>query len=66
MEDLILTVIDKTDVNEPTKREGFVLYELNSFVLQSFNLVHVSYANASKSKVVRVNLGKTDASTYTN
>ena len=35
--DMCVKFIDKTDINEPTKREGFRAYKLNSFTLQGLN-----------------------------
>ena len=32
IEDILVTIIDKTNVNEPTQREGFWAYKLNLFV----------------------------------
>lgn len=38
LEDVRVKVIDKTDLNEPTNREGFWAYKLNSFMPQGLNL----------------------------
>ena len=35
--DMCIKINDKTDINEPTKREGFWAYKLNSFPLQELN-----------------------------
>ena len=32
MKDLSVMIIDKTDVKDPTRREGFWAYKLNSFI----------------------------------
>ena len=38
IEDILVTsIIDKTNVNEPTQREGFWAYKLNSFVPHGLN-----------------------------
>ena len=38
IEDILVTsIINKTNVNEPTQREGFWAYKLNSFVPRSLN-----------------------------
>ena len=34
---ICVKIIDKTDINEPTKREGFGAYKLNSFTPQGLN-----------------------------
>ena len=33
-----MRIIDKTNVNDPTNREGFWAYKLNSFIPQGLNL----------------------------
>ena len=38
MHDIRGKVIDKTDVNDPTRREGFWAYKLNSFIHLGLNL----------------------------
>ena len=37
IEDILVTIIDKTNVNEATQREGFWAYKLNSFVPHGLN-----------------------------
>ena len=37
IEDILVTIIDKTNVNEPTQREEFWAYKLNSFVPHGLN-----------------------------
>ena len=32
IEDMLVTIIDKTNINEPTQREGFWAYKLYSFI----------------------------------
>ena len=36
--DMTVLIIDKTDVKEPTRREAFWAYKLNSFVPRGLNL----------------------------
>ena len=55
--DMCVKIIDKTDINEPTKREGFWAYKLDSFTPQelnqrdfclirfSYNLEYIIYVN---------------------
>ena len=38
IEDMRVRIIDKTNVNDPTNREGFWAYKLNSFIPQGLNL----------------------------
>ena len=38
MNDMTVLIIDKTDVREPTRRESFLAYKLNSFVPRGTNL----------------------------
>ena len=38
IENMIVKIIDKTDINEPTTREGFWAYKLKSFVLNGLNV----------------------------
>ena len=35
---MTVLIIDKTDVREPTRRESFLAYKLNSFVPRGTNL----------------------------
>ena len=37
IEDMLVTIIDQTNTNEPTQREGFWTYRLNSFVPHGLN-----------------------------
>ena len=37
MKDLSVMIIDKTDVKDPTRREGFWAYKLNSFIPLGLN-----------------------------
>ena len=37
LSDLSVTIIDKANPNEPTTREGFWTYKLNSFTPRGFN-----------------------------
>ena len=38
LEDVIVTIIDQTDVSKPVEREGFWVYKLNSLVPHGLNL----------------------------
>ena len=38
IEDLVLKVIDRSNANKPTVREGFWTYRLNTFVPKRLNL----------------------------
>ena len=38
LDDLVVKVIDRTNVNEPAVREGFWIYWLNTFVPKGLNL----------------------------
>ena len=38
IENMIVKIIDKTNINEPTTREGFWAYRLNSFAPNSLNI----------------------------
>ena len=38
LEDVIVMIIDKTDVSKPVEREGFRVYKLNSLVPHGLNL----------------------------
>ena len=35
---MVVKIVDKTDVSDPTRREGFWTYKLDSFVLKGLNL----------------------------
>ena len=37
IEEMLVTIIDKTNINEPTQREGFWAYKLNSFMPHGLN-----------------------------
>ena len=37
-DDIRVKAIDKKDVNDPTRREGFWAYKLNSFIPRGLNL----------------------------
>ena len=37
IDDMCVKIIEKTDINNPTKRDGFWAYELNSFTPQGLN-----------------------------
>ena len=37
MKDLSVMIIDTTDVKDPTRREGFWAYKLNSFIPMGLN-----------------------------
>ena len=39
IEDMRVKIIDKTNVNDLTNREGFWAYKLNSFIPQRLNLI---------------------------
>ena len=36
-DDILVTIIDNTNVNKPTQRDGFWAYKLNSFVPHGLN-----------------------------
>ena len=38
LEDIIVKIIDRADVNDPTRREGFWAYKLDSFVRKGLNI----------------------------
>ena len=38
LEDVIVVIIDKTDVSKSVEREGFCVYKLNSLVTYGLNL----------------------------
>ena len=38
LEDVIVMIIDKTDVSKPEEREGFWVYKINSLVPHGLNL----------------------------
>ena len=38
LEDIIVMIIDRTNVNDPTTREGYWAYKLNLFILQGLNI----------------------------
>ena len=38
IENMTVKIIDKTNINEPTIREGFWAYKLNSFVPNGLNI----------------------------
>ena len=38
LEDVIVMIINKTDVSKPVEREGFWVYKLNSLVPHGLNL----------------------------
>ena len=38
MDDIIVTIIDKTDISKPAEREGFWVYKLDPFVPHELNL----------------------------
>ena len=40
LNDVTVKIIDKTDVSQPTIRESFWAYKLNSFVPQGLNIRH--------------------------
>ena len=35
---MLVKIVDRTDVSDPTKREGFWAYKLDSFVPKGLNL----------------------------
>ena len=37
IENMLVTIIDKTNINEATQREGFWAYKLNSFIPHGLN-----------------------------
>ena len=39
IKDMLVKIVDKTDVSDPTKREGFWAYKLDSFVPKGLNLM---------------------------
>ena len=43
IEDIQVKIIDLTDVNDPTYREGFSTYKLDSFVPKGLNLIDFSF-----------------------
>ena len=38
IKDMLVKIVDRTDVSDPTKREGFWAYKLDSFVPKGLNL----------------------------
>ena len=38
LEDIVVKIIDRADVNDPTRREGFWAYKLDSFVPKGLNI----------------------------
>ena len=38
LDDIIVTIIDKTDISKPAEREGFWVYKLDPFVPHELNL----------------------------
>ena len=38
VEDMLIKIIDKTDISDPEKREAFWAYKLNSFVPPGLNI----------------------------
>ena len=38
IEDIEITIVDRTDVNDPALREGFWIYKLETFVPKGLNL----------------------------
>ena len=43
IEDIQVKIIDRTDVNDPTCREGFWTYKLDTFVPKGLNLRDFSF-----------------------
>ena len=37
LEDIVVKIIDRADMNDPTRREGFWAYKLDSFVPKGLN-----------------------------